>query len=190
MIVERHEKRRRLIATQTVLGLVSLVFGTKVVVGDVAIWKVFAAALLFGFVTSMDNPARMALIPEIVGEALIRNAITLNSTFANVGRGLGPIVAAVLINTVGVGWCFVANAASFVLVVLALLSLRVDELHPAPQIHREREQLRQGLRIAAGNVDILGPLVLMAFVGTFTYEFEGRSPTNSRSAFPSSPNTR
>lgn len=74
VIVDRHDKRRTLIATQTVLGLVSLLFGASVLMGDLAIWQVFAAALIFGFVTSMDNPARMALIPEIVGESLIRRA--------------------------------------------------------------------------------------------------------------------
>lgn len=176
VIVDRHDKRRTLLATQTVLGVVSLLFGVSILIGDVAIWQVFAAALIFGFVTSMDNPARMALIPEIVGESFIRNAVTLNSTFANVGRAVGPLVAAVLINTVGVGWCFVANAVSFVLVVLALLSLRVADMHPAPHVARLPGQLRQGLRIAAGNPDILGPLVLMAFVGTFTYEFEVSLP--------------
>ena len=176
VIVDRRDKRRTLMLTQALLGVVSVAFGASVLLHTVAIWQVFAAALAFGFLTALDNPARMALIPEIVGRSLIRNAVTLNSTFANVGRGLGPVVAAALIGTVGVGWCFVANGVSFALVVLALATLRIADLHPAAQIARQRGQLREGLRFARHRADILGPLAMMAFIGTFTYEFEVSLP--------------
>ena len=66
----------------------------------------------------------------MVGQRLIRNAITLNSTLVNVGRAVGPIVAAALVATVGVGWCFVANAASFGAVIASSLTLNISQLHP------------------------------------------------------------
>ena len=67
----------------------------------------------------------MALVPELVGIALILPAVTTNSIMANVGAHLGPVVAAVLAHNFGLGWCVVANAASFALVVAALLALDV-----------------------------------------------------------------
>jgi MFS family permease len=102
LIVDRADKRRVLLITQASLGVVSLTLGVVVVLGAVHLWTVFAVALAFGVLTALDNPARMAFIPEIVGPGLIRNAVTLNSTFVNVGRAVGPVVAASLVASVGV----------------------------------------------------------------------------------------
>lgn len=182
LIVDRHDKRRTLMATQILLAAVSLAVGVSVLLHTIAVWQIVAAAVAFGVLTALDNPARMALIPELVGADLLRSAVTLNSIFANVGRAIGPVVAAVLVSTVGVGWCFTVNAASFLLVVVGLLSLRSDQLHPARSVRRSRGQMREGLRYALGDADLIGPLLMMAFVGTFTYEFEVTIPVFTASS--------
>ena len=116
LIVDRHDKRHVLMMTNTVLGLTSLAIGAAVLTHTVAMWQIFASATVFGVMACLDNPARMAFVPELVGSALIRPAVTTNSIMANVGRTLGPVVAAALAHSFGLGWCFVANAASFALV--------------------------------------------------------------------------
>ncbi|CAN5698813.1 MFS transporter [soil metagenome] len=172
LIVDRHDKRRILMLTSTVLGATTLAVGAAVLTHPIAIWQVFVAAAVFGFMTALDNPARMAFIPELVGPKLIRPAITTNSILANVGRTLGPAVAAYLAHSYGLGWCFVFNAASFVLVIIALLSLHTATLTPSGPVGRSRGQLREGLAVARNDRELAGPLVMMAFVGTLTYEFE------------------
>lgn len=179
VIVDRHDRRRTLITTQCLLGALSLVFGVTVLAGVVAMWQIYTVAVLFGLLTAFDNPARMALIPEIVGPNALRNAITLNSTLANVGRGVGPVVAASLIASVGVGWCFVTNAISFAFVVVALVSMNAAEMHPEGIAGRHPGQLRAALTIVRGDPNILGPLAIMAVVGTLTYEFEVSFPVFS-----------
>ena len=94
LIVDRRDKRSALLCTQVSLAALSLVLGVVVFLGAIQLWMVFAVALGFGLLTALDNPARLALIPEMVGPGLTRNAITLNSTLVNVGRALGPVVAA------------------------------------------------------------------------------------------------
>jgi MFS family permease len=125
LIVDRHDKRHVLMVTNTVLGLTSLAIGAAVLTHTIAMWQIFTAATIFGVMTCLDNPARMAFVPELVGIALILPAVTTNSIMANVGRTLGPVVAAVLAHNFGLGWCFVANAASVALIVAALLALDV-----------------------------------------------------------------
>jgi hypothetical protein len=98
----------------------------------------------------------------VVGRDLIRNAVTLNTTTVNVARVTGPAIAAVLAATVGIGWCFVVNAASFVFVIASLLSLDPGKLYPVPPVPRRRGQLRAGLRYAAGVPEIARPLLMMA----------------------------
>lgn len=109
--------------------------------------------------------------------------MTLNSTSVNVARVIGPTIAAVLVSTVGLGWCFVVNAASFVCVIVSLLSLDARSLHPVPPVSRGRGQLRAGLRYAASVPAIIRPLLMIALVGTFTFEFEVSLPLLARVTF-------
>jgi MFS family permease len=176
LIVDRQNKRRLMMLTSTLLAGVSVIVGISVLARTIAIWQVFVAAALFGIVTAVDNPARMALIPELVGTDMTRRAVTTNSIFANVGRAVGPAVAAVTIHAFGLGWCFLFNALSFGMVLIALARLDMRTLHPSTAVRRGDGQLREGLKVARGNRDIAGPLAMMVFVGTLTYEFEVSLP--------------
>jgi MFS family permease len=176
LIVDRHDRRRVLMLTSTVLGVTSLAMGAAVLTHVFVIWMAFLSAAVSGVMTCLDNPARMTFIPELVGTPLLRRAITTNSIMANVGRAVGPAVAAALVHFYGLGWCFVFNAASFALVVVALVRLDTSALKPAAVVGHTTGQLREGLRFARTNRDIAGPLMMMAFVGTLTYEFETSLP--------------
>jgi len=176
LIVDRHNKRRMMMLTSMLLAGVSVIVGISVLARTIAIWQVFVAAAVFGMVTAVDNPARMALIPELVGADLIRRAVTINSVFANVGRAVGPAVAAVLIHAFGLGWCFLFNALSFGMVLIALTRLDTRALRAGTAVRRRGGQLREGLKVARGNRDIAGPLAMIVFVGTLTYEFEVSLP--------------
>jgi predicted MFS family arabinose efflux permease len=180
LIVDRVDRRTVLLATQASLAALSLALAALVLLGAIELWMVFVVALGFGALTAFDNPARMAFIPEMVGPKLIRNAITLNSTMVNVGRAVGPLVAASLVAGVGIGWCFVANGLSFAAVLAALLSLDVDRLIPSAHVAHRSHQLRDGLAYARHVPEILAPLCMMALIGTFTYEFEVSLPLFAR----------
>ena len=171
VLADRAGKRRLLIATQAALGSLALVLGLLVVTGAVRLWMVFAIAVLLGTVQVADNPTRQTFVVEMVGGERLQNAVSLNSVLTNSSRAIGPAVAGVLIATVGVGVCFLLNAASFVAVILALSLMRVSELRPAPPVPRDRGQLRAGLRYVRANRGLLVPLAMMALVGTLAYEF-------------------
>jgi Transmembrane secretion effector len=118
-----------------------------------------------------------------VGRPLVRNAVTLNSTTVNVARVIGPAIAAVLVATIGIGWCFIVNAVSFSFVIVSLLSLDSRSLHQIPPVPRAPGELREGLRYAARVPDIAQPLLMMALIGTFTFEFEVSLPLLARVTF-------
>jgi MFS family permease len=183
LLADRYAKRHILLVTQTGLGLVSTALGVAVLVGEIRLWQIFVLALLFGTFSAVDNPARQAFVQEMVGRGLVRNAVTLNSTTVNVARVIGPTIAAILVSTIGIGWCFIVNAISFVFVIGSLLSLDQARLHPVPPVHRQRGQLRAGLRYTAGVPAIARPLLMMAVVGTFTFEFEVSLPLLARTTF-------
>lgn len=183
LLVDRYRKRRVLLGTQAGLGLVSAVLGASVLTGEVRLWQVVVLGVLFGTFSAVDNPARQAFVQEVVGRDLVRNAVTLNSTSVNVARVIGPTIAAVLVSTIGIGWCFVVNAVSFTFVIASLLILDTRSLHPAAPAPRRRGQLREGLRYAARVPAIARPLLMMALIGTFTFEFEVSLPLLATKTF-------
>ena len=180
LVADRVDKRRLLLATQTALGLLAFLLGLLTVTHVVRLWMVFVIALALGTVNSVDQPARQTFVPEMVGRDQVQNAVSLNSVLTNASRAVGPAIAGVLIATAGVGVCFLANALSFVAVLVALAWIQPAALHPAPPAGRARGQLRQGLRYVGRTPGLLVPLLMMALVGTLAYEFQVALPLLAR----------
>jgi MFS family permease len=183
LLIDRFNKRHVLLVTQIGLGVVSLLLGLAVLSGEVQLWQVLVLAVVFGTFSAADNPARQAFVSELVGQSLLRNAVTLNTIFVNVARVIGPTIAAVVIDAAGIGWCFMINAASFLAVIGSLLALDVDQLHPTTPTARGRGEVRKGLRYAARIPEIIRPLLMMALVGTFVFEFEVSFPLLAKVTF-------
>jgi hypothetical protein len=82
---------------------------------------VVGSAVLLGFVNVVDSPGRQAFTDELVGPDLVANAVSLNNAAITSARAIGPAMGGALIATVGIAPCFLINAASYAVVVLALL---------------------------------------------------------------------
>jgi MFS family permease len=135
-------------------------------------WHVLVLAFALGLVSAVDTPVRQSFVVEMVGRDEIPNAVAINSTIFNTGRILGPAVAGLLINAVGTGWVFIANALSSVGVIVALWLMNPDELFPAPQLARARGQLREGFRYVRRRADLGLTMFLVFVVGTFGLNFQ------------------
>ncbi len=183
VIADRVDKRRLMVVLQSMMGLQALVLGLLSVFGIVRLWEICVLAVVLGLNNTFEMPARQAFVREMVGKDELRNAITLNSVTANAARAVGPAIAGVLIATAGVGWCFLANAASFVAVVVSLIVMDRAALAPSRPERRARGQLREGLAYAKRTTEIAVPLVMMAVVGTLAYEFQVTLPVLARGTF-------
>lgn len=171
LIADRVVKRPTLIATQTALGSLALLLGVLSITHSIRLWMLFVIAGGLGMVLALDNPTRQSFLMEMVGGERVQNAVSLNSVLTSASRAVGPALAGGLIAVVGVGICFVANAGSFVAVILALVLMRPQELHRVAPVRRSPGQLRQGLRYVASRTDLSTPLLMMALIGTLAYEF-------------------
>ncbi len=183
VIADRFDKRRLLIVTQTTAAVLAAVLGIVVVTDVVQLWMVYVLAACLGLVASLDVPARQTFIMEMVGRDSVTNAVSLNSVLVNAARVFGPSVAGVLIITVGIGPCFLINALSYAGVLVALVMMRPDELEPAPAQPRKPGQLREGLRYVWSHHAVLVPLLMMAMVGTFAYEYQVSLPLFAKFTF-------
>ncbi len=176
VIADRVQKRRLMVILQSAMGVQALVLGVLTVTGAVTVAEIGVLATLLGLNNAFENPARQSFMLELVGPEHLRNAVSLNSVLFNVARTVGPAVAGILISTVGVGVCFLANAVSFVTVVASLITLDRTALNPTPPALRARGQLREGLRYVRATPQLAVPLAMMAAVGCLTYEFQVTLP--------------
>ena len=187
MLADRFEKRRLIIGTQSIAGLLALTLGIVTLTGVVELWMVYALAAGFGAVTALDNPSRQTFVMEMVGPADISNAITLNSVVINAARVIGPAIGGVIIATAGVGECFIVNGFSYVAVVTAMFLIRTDQLHPSARSPRAPRQLRDGFRYAWSNPTLRTTLIMLAVIGTLTFEFSTTLPLLAEFTFGAGP---
>jgi len=176
VIADRVDKRRLMVALQSAMGVQALILGVLTVTGVVRIWEIAALAALLGLNNAFENPARQSFMLEMVGPEHLRNAVSLNSVLVNGARVVGPAVGGILIATVGVGICFLLNAASFAAVVGSLIAMDRTALRPSTPAPRAKGQLREGLRYVRRTPELAVPLLMMGLAGCLTYEFQVTLP--------------
>lgn len=168
---DHFDRRKLLIATQAAMGALALGLGILTLAGSIRLWHMYAFAFLFGCAAAFDAPARQTFVSELVGDADLSNAVALNSTSFNAARMVGPAVAGVLIASVGSGWAFLINAASFGAVLGSLGLLRVGDLHRSSRAARTPGSLLQGFRYVWQRPDLKAILLMLALIGTFGLNF-------------------
>jgi MFS family permease len=125
VVVDRSDKLRLVTIAQTLLLIEAAALWWFTWSGRITIpWLVTLAAIA-GVVQSFEIPARQSLVIDLVGREHLRSAIALNSTGFNLGRIVGPSLAALVIARAGIAWCFAVNALSYLAVLIGLLLIRL-----------------------------------------------------------------
>ena len=183
LTADRLDKRKVLYAPQSSAGILALALGLLVSTHSASLGLVYLLAALRGVVNLFDNPARQTFVSEMVGLDLLPNAVSLNSVVMNSARVIGPAIGGVLILTLGVSTCFIVNAASYIAVIVALSRMRKAELFARPGVGRKKGQVREGLRYAWSTGDLRSPLISMAIVGVFAFNFTVTLPLLAKVTF-------
>ncbi|MFJ2709405.1 MFS transporter [Pseudomonas sp. NPDC087346] len=168
---DHYNQRKLLMITQGLMGALALVLGLLTLTGIVQLWHVYLFAFLSGCASAFDAPVRQVFVAELVGEKDLSNAIALNSTSFNAARMIGPAVAGLTIASVGTGWAFLINGASFFAVLASLFLLRVSGLHANLRALRTKGSLTEGLRYVWGRPDLKAILLMLFLIGTFGMNF-------------------
>jgi MFS family permease len=173
-LADRLDNRLALIWTQAAQMVIATGLAGLALTGSVEAWEIDVAAALAGTVLCLDSPARQGLTFEMVGRDELPNAVALNSTLFNAARVAGPALGGTLIAAFGSGWCFAANAASFLAVLGALLLMRRDELFPLERRHRPPllAGTREGLAFARSQPTIAASLVLITVYASLLFNVD------------------
>jgi MFS family permease len=122
-VADRFDRRRVLLITQSASMFLASVLAALTLSGRVREWHLFVLAALLGVVNAFDIPARQAFLVQLVEREDLINAIALNSSMFNGARIVGPAVAGLLVAAIGEGWCFFANAISYIAVIIGLMMI-------------------------------------------------------------------
>ncbi len=163
-VADRYDRRRVLVATQSMSMLLAFTLAFLTLTHHVAEWHLFALACLLGIVNAFDLPARQAFLSQMVEREDLINAIALNSSMFNGARIAGPAVAGILVATIGEGWCFFVNAVSYIAVIAGLLMMTVPRFTAAPATQSMWANVAEGFRFVALTPPVRALLVLIGVV--------------------------
>jgi MFS family permease len=167
VVADVFDRRRLMLVTQTAMALLAAILGALTFAGLSVVWPVYLLAALSSAAGSFDGPARQALIPALVPREHLPNAISLNTIMFQTASVAGPSLGGITIALFGVGAVYIANAVSFLVVIVALLMMR-DVAQPA---HHERPQIgwhaaMEGLRFVF-RAPLIRSTMLLDFFATF-----------------------
>jgi MFS family permease len=183
VLADRVDKRRLLMATQTVAMTQAILLFVLTFAGVVEIWHVMVLALGLGFVNAVDMPVRQSFAPDLVPREDLMNAIALNSASFNLARVLGPAVAGVTLAAFGPAFNFAINAASYSGVLTALWRMdpaRITRMPPPERGTSVRTSLAEGVRFAVRTPTVLWPLVLLGGISIFGLNYQTLLPLFAR----------
>src|SRR5208283_3869361 len=164
IVADRLNRRRVVIGTQIASMVLAAILALLTITGRVQVWQIMVIAAGLGAVNAFDIPARQAFLMDMVGREDLMNAIALNASMFNGARIIGPAVAGVLVASIGEGWCFFANAVSYIAVIIGLLLMRITHAanlaHPGSPL----ENILEGFGFARNTGPIRAILLLLGLV--------------------------
>ncbi|MEX2419219.1 MAG: MFS transporter [Acidimicrobiia bacterium] len=171
VIADRVDKRRLMMVTQTLLGLLAAGLAITSAQGTLGVATLFGFSFAVGMVTALDNPTRRSFVREMVPLIDVPNAVSLNSTLMTSARAIGPAISGILLATHGATLVFTVNAVSYGAVIVALWMMRPGELYRSAPVPRRPGQLVEGLRYSWDNLAVRLPIVMVAWIGTLSFNF-------------------
>jgi MFS family permease len=163
VIVDRVDRRRLLLVTQALAMVQSLVFLVLVASGRITYVLVVALAAALGVVDTLNLNARIAMMPTLVPRPLIGRTVALSALGVNVVQIAGPSLAALLIGAFGVTGCFATNAATFVVLLAALVVARPPPGERPARSEGFGSELREGFGFVRAR-PLLWAAILLAYL--------------------------
>ena len=131
---DRLPRQRVMVAADITRGAIEVVFAGLLLSGHAQLWHLAAGAAVIGAASAFFVPASSGLLPQVISPGRLQQGNALMS-LSRSGTGIiGPSISGLLVVTVGVGWVFVADAATYAVSTVSLLALRVPRaVEPPPR---------------------------------------------------------
>ena len=175
-VADRTDKRRALLVTQSLEMAQSAGLAVLAFLPHPSLVALYALSLAGGVLLAVDNPLRRSFVPEMVSTKDLPNAVVLYSTIVALSQVSGPALAGALVTTVGFGWCFVLDAATYLAVIACLILMREGQLSRQPPKARTGREVREGLAYVASVPRLWISFAMFACVGVFSFNLRVALP--------------
>jgi MFS family permease len=172
-LADRFQRRNILLVTQAAAALVAVALWVLWVSGSATLGPVLVLVAIGGAVAGLNIPAWQAFVTELVPRHALLNAVTLNSTQFNAARAFGPALGGLVLARLGVGWAFVFNAASYLVVLAVLAAIAVPRLVRSGRAEGVVRSLVSSVAAARGHRGLSTCILAVAGLGLLA------SPVNS-----------
>lgn len=182
-IADRLDRRKLLIATQTLFAVVAISLGLLVQFKLIQVWHVIVASFFSAVLLALDQPARQSLLPHLVPRGYLLNAIALNSITFTGAAAVGPALAGPVVAALGTPWGFFLNGFSFLAVIWAVWSLRLTIPPRSGKTERVSEAVLSGLRYIAAAPTILLLVSILTVFSLTAIPYQSLLPVFARKIF-------
>jgi len=177
VLLDRLPKRKVIIYTQVASMILAFTLAVDVFCKTIQPWHIIVLSFLLGCVNAIDMPARQSFVIEMVDREDLMNAITLNSTIFNTARIVGPSLAGLALAWLGAGWCFALNGFSFIAVIFALMSMKLEDRIAEPTRAHPFKQIVEGLVYVKSNKTISMLILVIAVSNLFAFSYSALMPS-------------
>lgn len=192
VFADRWNKHRALIRIESLAMIQAVLLGILALTHVIQIWHIIALSLFLGIVNAFEVPMRQSFVVDMVDQdkGALGNAIALNSTVFNLSRLIGPSIAGLLIGVAGEGWCFMANAFSYAIVVTSLLMMAiVTKPVMISEVTKVLQKLKEGIFYLKGRRFMRALLLLLAIVSFSNASLRTLAPIFAKNILHGNANT-
>ena len=176
LLADSFDRRRLLVTISATQALLALALAAVTRADDPSQAAIVGIVFLIGMGQSVFGPAYSAVLPDLVGPGNLAGAISLNSAQMNGSRVVGPAIGGFLFASYGASWVFVINGATYLFVILALLSVTLPPVATSDAGEPRLQRLAVGFRIARDRRPVGRSLSVMVLFSFLCLPFVGQMP--------------
>lgn len=179
LLADAMDRRKLMMCTQSGLFCVSTTLALLSFFGKASPHMLYGATALLAIFTSLEQPSRQSMIPNLVPRGNLAQALALQGTQRYVPIIAGPSIAGVVLAFSGPAACYAVDACSWIAMLTALRLLRAKVPEGGGWKTVSLDSLRQGFRFVWSH-GVIFPLMLLDFSATFFGNARGLFPIFAR----------
>ncbi len=190
VLADRWNKRNILLVTQALAMIQAAVLAVLVVTGAITVPWIIVLNACLGIINAFDVTARQSFVVEMIEKKEdLGNAIALNSSMVNGARLVGPSITGILIASAGEGVCFFVNAASYAMIIVALLAMNIAPRKREPANPRIIHDFSEGFAYIYKSVPMRSTILLLALVSLLGMSYQVLMPVFAKAVLGGGPHT-
>ena len=169
VIVDHVDRHKLLFWTQGLSALQAFALAALTFSGKINLTQLIILNFTLGIINCFDITGRQSFVIQMIKDKKdLPNAIAINSSIVNMTRLIGPAIAGATIAAIGEAMCFLLNGLSYIAVLIALFTIKVDKVKKLDfDIKKIFSNIKIGYHSTFSNPSISAVIILVAFYSFF-----------------------